>query len=329
MEFDSGLQHYTTSQQYVTWANASGQPDVAGTGFLPTIVCPGHVNASDVYSRFVIATQGFYKYDFVPYTICAVTPLITTTRVDYTEGGIINASEIISNQTFSPNDTYLLFYLAGVANYHARNSQGLMNNVIGDTLYSIYSGEFDTPISNNTNEVFRELASTYPRTSRLCLMFESRTQENYWRGVIEFAATFLRAGYSAQGAFQDGIPSNMTSTLNGTMSVLTMGWANRGPIYIFSILPLGIVTLLTVMTAIYSLVQSWKERHDPWKQTSFDVSDTLHLIMASAEGGLTSKLWGFDKIGLIANEKMQVQLTELKGNRKELSAVTLKNDPEK
>ncbi|KIK73342.1 hypothetical protein PAXRUDRAFT_65910, partial [Paxillus rubicundulus Ve08.2h10] len=29
----------TTSQQYVTWANASGQPDVAGTGFLPTIVC--------------------------------------------------------------------------------------------------------------------------------------------------------------------------------------------------------------------------------------------------------------------------------------------------
>ncbi|KAF8841341.1 hypothetical protein BDN67DRAFT_967390 [Paxillus ammoniavirescens] len=300
----------TTTQQYVTWANASGQPDVSGTGFLPTIVCPGHVNASDVYSRFVIATQGFYKYDFVPYTVCEVTPLITTTRVDYTAGGIINASEIISNQTFSSSDTYLLFYLAGVANYHARNSQGLMNNIIGDTLYSVYSGEFNTTISNNTNEVFREL-------------------ENYWRGVIEFAATFLRAGYSAQGAFQDGIPSNMTSPLNGTMFVLTMGWANRGPIYIFSILPLGIVTLLTVMTAIYSLVQSWKERHDPWKQTSFDASDTLHLIMASAEGGLTSKLWGFDRTGLIANEKIQVQLTELQGNRKELSVVTSTKDLEK
>ncbi|KIJ17974.1 hypothetical protein PAXINDRAFT_97529 [Paxillus involutus ATCC 200175] len=301
----------TTTQQYVTWANASGQPDVSGTGFLPTIVCPGHVNASDVYSRFVIATQGFYKYDFVPYTICEVTPLVTTTRVDYTAGGIINASEIISNQTFSSSDTYLLFYLAGVANYHARNSQGLMNNIIGDTLYSVYSGEFNTTISDNTNEVFREL-------------------ENYWRGVIEFAATFLRAGYSAQGAFQDGIPSNMTSPLNGTMFVLTMGWANRGPIYIFSILPLGIVTLLTVLTAIYSLVQAWKERHDPWKQTSFDASDTLHLIMASAEGGLTSKLWGFDRTGLIANENIQVQLTELQGHRKELSVVTSsKKDLEK
>jgi hypothetical protein len=172
------FQGSTTTQQYVTWANASGQPDVSGTGFLPTIVCPGHVDASDVYSRFglsssaftspmlltdlcapVIATQGFYKYDFLPLTICEVTPLVTTTRVDYTAGGIINASQIISNQTFSPDDTYLLFYLAGVVNYHARNSQGLMNNMIGDTLYSIYSGEDNDPIADNTAEVFWELVS--------------------------------------------------------------------------------------------------------------------------------------------------------------------------
>ncbi|KAF8841342.1 hypothetical protein BDN67DRAFT_534824 [Paxillus ammoniavirescens] len=290
------------TQQYATWADASGQPDVAGTGFLPTIVCPGHNETSDVYSRFVIATQGFYKYDFLPPTICEVTPLITTTRVDYTDWGIINASEIISNQTFSPDNTYLLFYLAGVANYHARNSQGLMNNIIGDTLYSIYSGEFHTPILNNTDEVYKEL-------------------ENYWRGVIEFAATFLRAGYSAQGAFQDGIPSNMTSPVNGTVFMRTIGWANRSLIYIFSILPLGIVTLLTMIAAIYSLVESWKERHDPWKQTSFDVSDTHQLIMASAEGGLAQNLYGFDKQGLIDNDKIKVELTELKDNRKKLDVV--------
>ncbi|KIJ17979.1 hypothetical protein PAXINDRAFT_9068 [Paxillus involutus ATCC 200175] len=290
------------TQQYATWADASGQPDVAGTGFLPTIVCPGHNDPSDVYSRFVIATQGFYRYDFLPSTICEVTPLITTTRVDYTDGGIINASEIISNQTFSPDNTYLLFYLAGVANYHARNSQGL-----GDTLYSIYSGEFHTPISNNTDEVYKEL-------------------ENYWRGVIEFSATFLRAGYSAQGAFQDGIPSNMTSPIDGTVFMRTIGWANRGLIYIVSILPLGIVTLLTVIAAIYSLVESWKERHDPRKQTSFDVSDTRQLIMASAEGGLAQNLYGFDKQGLTDNDKIKVELTELKDNRKKLDVV--KEDPE-
>ncbi|KIK77954.1 hypothetical protein PAXRUDRAFT_834783 [Paxillus rubicundulus Ve08.2h10] len=290
------------TQQYITWANASGQPDLAGTGFLPSIVCPGHLDVGDVYSKFVIATQGFYKYDFLPSTVCEVTPLITTTRVDYTDGGIINASQIISNQTFSPNETYLLFYLAGVANYHARNSQGLLNNIIGDTLYSIYSGQFSTPISNNMDEVYKEL-------------------ENYWRGVIEFSATFLRAGYSAEGAFQDGIPSNMTSDLDINMSMVTIGWANRGPIYIFSILPLGIVTLLTITAAVYSLVESWKERHDKEKRTSFDVSDTLHLIMASAEGGLASKLSGFNEQGLIDNEKLQVNLTELPDHRKKLDTM--------
>jgi hypothetical protein len=110
------------------------------------------------------------------------------------------------------------------------------------------------------------------------------------------------------------------------MSMVTMGWANRGPIYIFSILPLGIVTLLTMIAAIYSLVQSWNERHDPKKRTSFDVSDTLHLIMASAEGGLASKLSGFDEQGLIENEKLRINLTELPDHRKKLD--TKAKDPE-
>ncbi|KIJ18002.1 hypothetical protein PAXINDRAFT_9091 [Paxillus involutus ATCC 200175] len=225
-----------------------------------------------------VTSPGMYssdRYAFVPYTICEVTPLITTTRVDYTAGGIINASdsEIISNQTFSPDNTYLPFYLAGVANYHARNSQGLMNNIIGDTLYSIYS-------SNNTDEVYKEL-------------------EKYWRGVIAFSATFLLAGYSAQGAFQDEIHSNMTSPVNGTVFMRTIA-------------------------AI--LVESWKERHDPWKQTSFDVSDTRQLIMASAEGGLAQNLYGFDKQGLNDNDKIKVKLAELKNNRKKLDVV--KEDPE-
>ncbi|KIK94959.1 hypothetical protein PAXRUDRAFT_415988 [Paxillus rubicundulus Ve08.2h10] len=297
----------TATQQYVTWANASGQPDPAATGFLPTVVCPGHRNASDVYSSFVIATQGFYKYDFLPSTICEVTPLVTTTRVDYSNGGIINASQIISKQTFAPNDTYLLFFLAGVANYHARNSQGLMNNIIGDTLYSTYSAAYTTPISSNTTAVYREL-------------------EDYWRGVIEFTATFLRAGYSAEGAFRDGIPSNMTSPINGTMSMLTIGWANRGLIYMFSVLPVAIVTVLTVIAVIYSFPYSCKEQHLPHQQPTFDVSNTLQLIMASSGGGLTkassggdlrSKLSGFDTQGLICNESIKVKLEE-DGNIKKL-----------
>ncbi|KAF9235414.1 hypothetical protein BU15DRAFT_64861 [Melanogaster broomeanus] len=324
------------SQQYVTLANASVELDVSGTGFLPTVVCPGHINGSDIYSRFgqsfriftprmsltvhrvpVIATQGFDKYDFLPSTVCEVTPLITTTRVSYVDGGTINPSQIISNQSFSPNDTELLFYLASVANYYARNSQGLANNIIGDTLYSVYSGRYTTPIGSNTSQIYREL-------------------EDYWRGVIEFSATYLRAGYSAEGSFTGGtIPSEMASPLNGTVSILTVGWANRGPIYIFSILPLGIVTVLTVMAAVYSAIASLKH---PEQQTSFNISNTLHLIMATAEGSaprtgdlpvgsdgsarvpLASQLQGFDQP--THNENVKVTLVELaEDHRKLLVAV--------
>ncbi|KAF9235411.1 hypothetical protein BU15DRAFT_64858 [Melanogaster broomeanus] len=271
--------------KYVTSTNASDQADSSGTGFLPTVLCPAHINGSDAYSKFVIATQGFDKYDFLPSTVCE--------RVNYINGGIIDASQILSQQSFSSNDTGLLFYLASVANYHARNAQGLANNFIGDTLYAVYSGQYGAPIGGNESRVYMEL-------------------EDYWRGVIEFSATFLRAGYSADGAFVGGvIPSNMTVSYNGTMSILTVGWSNRGAIYIFSVLPLGIVTFLTMIAAAYSVYKSWKY---PGEQTSFDISDMLHLIMASAHGStgddLGSKLSGFDEDGLKKNEQLRVKLME-------------------
>jgi hypothetical protein len=137
---------------------------------------------------------------------------------------------------------------------------------------------------------------------------------------------FLRAGYSAEGAFRGGIPNNMTSPINGTMTMLTIGWANRGPIYMFSVLPIAIVTVLTVIAAIYSFPHSCKEQHLPHQQTSFDVSNTLQLIMAcsgggltkaSSDGDLTSKLSGFDTQGLICNENVKVKLEE-DGNTKKL-----------
>ncbi|KIK94960.1 hypothetical protein PAXRUDRAFT_416013 [Paxillus rubicundulus Ve08.2h10] len=124
----------------------------------------------------------------------------------------------------------------------------------------------------------------------------------------------------------------MSAPVTGTMTMVTMGWANRGAIYIFSILPLGIVTLLTMMAAIYSLVQSYQERNDPHRRTSFDVSNTLHLIMASAQGGaqggLAADLAGFDENGLEKNENTKVKLTELPDHKKQLEVDNAKHDPE-
>ncbi|KIJ58290.1 hypothetical protein HYDPIDRAFT_34327, partial [Hydnomerulius pinastri MD-312] len=166
------------------------------------------------------------------------------------------------------------------------------------TLFSIYSAAANSPIENGTQQIYSEL-------------------EDYWRGVVEFSATFLRSGYSAVGSFQSGIPSNMTAPINGTMLMLTMGWADRGALYLFSVLPLGLITVLTTLTAAYSIVKLWGERKNIHVQTSFDVSDTLHLITACAAGGLT-KLNDFSPEGLKANEGVRIMLREDEENKKKL-----------
>ncbi|KAF9239990.1 hypothetical protein BU15DRAFT_74219 [Melanogaster broomeanus] len=292
-------------QQYVTLANSSNQPDEQGSGFLPSVVCPGQRNATvQTFQKFVIATQGYYKYTFLPFTVCEVTPLLTTVRVSYSSG-IIEASDIIESRTFDSSNSELLLFLAGIANYEGGQAQGTQTNSIGDALFSIYSAtaDVDSPIEDNTQQVYAEL-------------------EDYWRGVVEFSTTFLRSGYSAVGAFQnDVIPSNMTTQISGTMLMLTMGWADRGVLYLFSVLPLGLVTILTILMAAYSITKLWDERRNVQVGTPFDISDTLHLVTACAAGGLQTgpgKFNDFSRDGLKKNEAIKLMLQEDEVNQKKL-----------
>ncbi|KAF9239995.1 hypothetical protein BU15DRAFT_61628 [Melanogaster broomeanus] len=167
------------------------------------------------------SSSGYSRYNFLPSTVCDVSPLLTTVRVNYSSG-IIEASEIIESRPFDSSNSALLLFLAGIASYEAREAQGMLTNSIGDALISIYS---------------------------------ATTNANYWRGAIEFSATFLRSGYSAVGSFNNNvIPSKMTIPINGTMLMLTMGWADRGAVYLFSVLPLGLITLLTILAVGYSFL---------------------------------------------------------------------------
>jgi len=111
------------------------------------------------------------------------------------------------------------------------------------------------------------------------------------------------------GSFPDNvIPDNLSSLTNGTMYISTIGWMVRSPTYLLAILPITIVTILTFACAVYSIEQAWKEWKEGSHRTTFDVSNTLHLIMASAAGSL--KLEGFDDKGINYNEGVRVQLEE-------------------
>ncbi|KAG1750086.1 hypothetical protein EDB19DRAFT_1904339 [Suillus lakei] len=268
-----------TTQEYVTVVDASGNASLSGSGFLPSIVCPGPMNTNQTYTSFTILSQGFYKYRFLD---ASSVPIIPDDLI---------SSEVKSSTPFQPENIQLLKFVAGVASFQSINSQGLMSSAIGDTLYSIYSSTTNTSIDDNLGnqiQVYKEL-------------------EEYWRGVIEFSATFLRSSFMVVGSFPDNtIPDDLSSPVNGTMYISTIGWTRRSGTYILAILPITIITILTFACALYSILQARKE-HSRYR-TTFDVSNTLHLIMASAAGGLT--LEHFDKKGIIKNEGVMVRLEE-------------------
>ncbi|KAG2354564.1 hypothetical protein BDR07DRAFT_1382140 [Suillus spraguei] len=285
----------SVKQEYVTMLNASGDM-ASSSGFLPSVVCPGptamtqtSTNLSQTYTSFMILSQGFNKYRFLNASVCEVTPWFTTVRANYSNDLI--SSEYISPTPFGPENILLLSFIAGVAKFQSISSQGLMSSTIGDTLYSIYSSTTTTSIDDNLGnqtQVYNEL-------------------EEYWRGVVEFSATFLRSGFMAEGSYSSGIPANLQSTVNGTVYISTIGWTSswRSATYLLAIIPSTIITILTFACALYSI---FKNSH----RTTFDASNTLHVIMASATGDLD--LRGFSHEGIVANEGVEVRLVESKDN---------------
>ncbi|KAG0702649.1 hypothetical protein DFH29DRAFT_492250 [Suillus ampliporus] len=282
-----------TSQQYVTMVDADGTSSPLGSGFLPSIVCPGPTSMNHTYASFAILSQGFDKYNFLNATVCEVVPFLTTVRADYSNGLI--SSVVTSSTAFQPENSNLLTLVAGVLRFQSINSQKLLTSSIGDALYSIYSSTSSTPIGNSLGsqtQIYQEL-------------------EDFWRGVVEFSATFLRSGFMVVGSFPDNIiPDNLSSPVNGTMYISTVGWAKRSPTYLLAILPITIITILTFACALYNIVQTWKDRQTGRHRITFDMSNTLHLIMASAAGDLS--LRPFDEKGIYYNECVQVRLEEPK-----------------
>ncbi|KAG1873189.1 hypothetical protein F4604DRAFT_2012011 [Suillus subluteus] len=281
----------STTYEYVTMVDANGNTSSSGSGFLPSVVCPEPMNMNQTYTNFTIFTQGFYKYGFLQASVCEVVPLLTT-----------------------PENAELLSFIASVARFQSINSQGLTSSTIGDTLYSIYSSTAIGSINNNLNDtrVYLEL-------------------EDYWRGVVEFSATFLRSGFMATGSFPNNeIPNNLSSQVTGTMFISTIGWTRwpkNSPTYLLATIPLTIITILTLFCALYSILEAWKEHQDRLKEDQeraklqafaghrrthrrahFDVSNTLHLIMVCAAGDLV--LEDFSRHGIKENEVAMVSLYE-------------------
>ncbi|KAG1724509.1 uncharacterized protein EDB91DRAFT_1170737 [Suillus paluster] len=243
------------SLPYFTAGNASGQMDPASTGFLPVVVCPSPQSTSFNAYNFGVFMSGLYKYDFLPTIVCEVVPYLTTVNVTY-NGGIIFVERVATSSGLTESPTFPLSqYIATVMAYQAGTNQALTKNTIGDFLTAYDNGD--------VSDMYRELVTV---SAPLASTWLITLQEDYWRGITEFAST-----------------SDMTRSTSGMMYITTYGWRSHSRTFIY--LPCA-----TMLAALYSITQ---ERYSP-SDRSFDFFDPLYLITAASGGGLEGQLRELD-----------------------------------
>ncbi|KDQ51038.1 hypothetical protein JAAARDRAFT_199429 [Jaapia argillacea MUCL 33604] len=312
---DASLRNYTQWSWFLNCAVGTVPPDYNQVtanntdGIFWGSVCPFQNTSStntsghDSSSHLAVMAGGGNSYNFLNGTICTIKPKLTTVRVDYTS--VVNISETVTSQTHVPIDFNSQYNISkfDIGQYTARTfmalfygSQSLWGNSIGNGISSVYSSQ---PQSQNGTSQEQEALL-------------NGILEDYLRGLVEFAATDLRSGFSTSGVFPDDkIPENMTVSYNGTLFAGTMGWQHHeSSISFFILIPMTVTAILSIVMVCLSLKyrQGYEDvtvRGKNGSPESFDPTHALHLILASSGRGLAD---AFDSEDFTRNEGMALRL---------------------
>ncbi|KAG2141259.1 hypothetical protein DEU56DRAFT_273886 [Suillus clintonianus] len=252
-------------------------------GLLGIVVCPppGFVDATS----FDIVLQGMGQYDFLNARACKVTPYVASFDVTYNQG-MISVDEPRNIQPLQNNSMNVTAFISNVVQQLSISSQTTYNNPLGMLLQ----------------------LSILDRASSV-----NKILENYFRGVVEFSATYLRSAYLAEGAATKMpnlyLDESAFKSLNGTKYITTYGWYSGHLTYIYIIGVFTVIWAVTVSAAMYGLIQ---EGSHPRTGPIFDASNPVHLMMASSAGGLET-LAGFENEGVMINERTRVRFLDGRG----------------
>ncbi|KAJ7232628.1 hypothetical protein B0H12DRAFT_1328025 [Mycena haematopus] len=213
--------------------------------------------------NYTLIFQSSGTYDFLRTTVCTLTPLITTVDVGYSDSDLflatIDAETRDGGVPEAPGGPAGLAAVTTIANT-VSSAQGINSNVAGDQMNSLLQ-EF-------TGDDFEDDDLTF-------------FMEQYINAVAEYSGSVLRACLSAEHqVFAAGVPSNMAITSNGVLFTQTVGWQHTSAATFFVLIPGTIVGLLTIVIVLAAVAQQADDLGD------FDPADAMHLMSASASGGL-------------------------------------------
>ncbi|KAK7058133.1 hypothetical protein R3P38DRAFT_3547581 [Favolaschia claudopus] len=247
------------------WMNWTGAYTLANQpNYLLMIGCPSN-DTSSYTIAFNASPKGIYW--FMRTMICTVTPKINHVDVSY-KAAFINITGATENSNSVLADIHAPPVVAAMNTLSQMTSftQAIDTNGVGDKLKSLVSAA-DTSYGDST---------------------VLRTTEEYIRGSVEYSATVFKACLASSQTFLAALPKDnkMTIYTSGTHQTETMGWTHSASyVTAIELLPGAIIALITIIVVFAAVA---KHAADPKYDEYFDPSDALHLVAASANGGLDS-----------------------------------------
>lgn len=243
----------------------------------------------DAYTLWML---GSGVYSFMSGVSCTVAPKITSVSADYTSANGIDTTLLGTTDSANRGGPAGMFAFSTIMDMFFV-TQGLSADTIGSHISSVLHA---LPSSQwtDTNLLEQILAA-------------------YFRGVVEFSGSLLRTCISETiRPFADGAPANMTRATAGVYRTETLGWS-------FVAKPTRIILLPTTLIALASIaviLVAWSRNPGQMgRRMDFDATNPLHLMAASAAGGLNDTFRGLGSRDIREGEKMAVILGPVQGRR--------------
>ncbi|KAK6966839.1 hypothetical protein R3P38DRAFT_3512069 [Favolaschia claudopus] len=251
--------------------------------YISMIACPA---GDSIELIFNAGSNG--TYNFLATTICTVKPRITRVRVSYSDTINITSAvyadtnlDITGPATMAATQT--LFSMAFF-------SQGVVSNTMGEQLmFSI--GDVDG-IYFTEKTILQSL-------------------ETYVRGVAEFSST--ATCLSSNKTFMASLPSSAKMNISeGMHYTQTIGWKRTAVgITLLQLLPGAIIAFVTIYAVVVAVASTHHIEDLPGDY--FDPSDPMHLVAASAAGGMDHVFGGLKEKDLDAATDINVYLGNIPG----------------
>ncbi|KAJ7877881.1 hypothetical protein B0H13DRAFT_2546065 [Mycena leptocephala] len=259
--------------------NMYAYTDSQQSNYMLAIACLGDAN-------YTLMFKSAGKYDFMNDMVCNVVPQITTVIVQY--GDTIGTNTLDHEAVVEPVGRPAGLSAVTTILNTVFFSQAISSNIMGDELDSSIAE------SNGLNDQETILAYT----------------EEYISAVAEYSSTVLRACLSATNmVFADSVPANMSVPIDGVFSTQTVGWLHASATTFWVQIPGTLVALVTIFVVLTAVAQHYGDSIDE----PFDPSNAMHLLAASAAGGLHDVFHGTEEKNIQAVEDFNIVLSSLPG----------------